>query len=189
MIRPGLRLWEGALRPHWDAQHLPSGHEGGRCSGKCEGPDTQYSRRVPSQLAAVCFVSSPPSAIATEHRCQPPLPALHTENCSQLKADKSQSNPADGKGQWYAGRDRNNKPDHLTARGNRSCSAPLTVAGRLDEEFQGHANSCRSGSGPVAASALPDVFELWWPSVFTPVLGRCASREAASSALQTCSFG
>ena len=132
---------------------------------------------------------APPSAIATEHRCQPPIPALHAENCSQLKADKSQSNPADGKGQWYAGRDRNNKPGHLTARGNRSCSAPLTVAGRLDEEFQGHANSCRSGSGPFGACALPDVFELWWPSVFTPVLGRCASREAASSALQTCSFG
>jgi hypothetical protein len=189
MIRPGLRPWEGALRPHWHAQHLPSGHEGGRCSGKCEGADTQYSRRVPSQLAAVCFVSSPPSAIATEHRCQPPIPALYAENCSQLKADKSQSNPADGKGQWYAGRDRNNKPDHLTARGNRSCSASLTVVGRLDEEFQGHANSCRSGSGPFGACALPDVFELWWPSVFTPVLGRCSSREAASSALQTCSFG
>jgi len=73
MIRPGLRLWEGALRPHWHAQHLPSGHEGGRCSGKCEGPDTQYSRRVPSQLAAVCFVSSP----TKRHRDGAPLPTTH----------------------------------------------------------------------------------------------------------------
>jgi hypothetical protein len=94
-----------------------------------------------------------------------------TENCSQLKADKSQSDPADGKGQWYAGRDRNNKPGHLTAHGNRSCSASPTVAGPPDEEFQGQANSCRSGSGPFGGCALPDVFELWWPSVFTPVLG------------------
>ena len=91
------------------------------------------------------------------------------ENCSQLKADKSQSNPADGSGQWYAGRDRNNKPDHLTAHGNRSASTSETVAGLPDEEFQGHANSCRSGSGPFGACALPDVFELWWPSVFTSV--------------------
>ena len=92
------------------------------------------------------------------------------ENCSQLKADKSQSNPAHGNGQWYAGRDRNNKPDHLTVHGNRSGSTSLTVVGLPDEEFQGHANSCRSGSGPFGACALPDVFELGWPSVFTSVL-------------------
>jgi hypothetical protein len=92
------------------------------------------------------------------------------ENCSQLKADKSQSNPADGNGQWYAGRDRNNKPDHLTAHGNRSASTSETVAGPPDEEFQGHANSCRSGSGPFGACTLPDVFELWRPSMFTSVL-------------------
>jgi hypothetical protein len=93
------------------------------------------------------------------------------ENCSQLKADKSQSNPADGSGgQWYAGRDRNNKPDHLTAHGNRSASTSETVAGLPDEEFQGHANSCRSGSGPFGACTLPDVFELRRLSVFTSVL-------------------
>ena len=66
-----------------------------------------------------------------------------------------------------AGRDRNNKPDHLTAHDNRSGSTSLTVAGPSDEEFQGHANSCRSGSGPFGACALPDVFELWWPSALT----------------------
>jgi len=170
MIKPRLRPWEAALH----TVGMP------RCSGNVRAP-------IPSP--AVCLVSRPPSAIATEHRCQQPIPALHAENCSQLKADKSQSNPADGKGQWYAGRDRNNKPDHLTAHGNRSCSASLTVAGRPDEEFQGHANSCRSGSGPFGACALPDVFELWWPSVFTPVLGRRSSREAASCVLQPCSFG
>ena len=92
------------------------------------------------------------------------------EDCSQLKADKSQSNPAHSNGQWYAGRDRNNKPDHLTVHVNRSGSTSLTVVGPPDEEFQGHANSCRSGSGPFGACALPDVFELWWPSVFTSVL-------------------
>jgi hypothetical protein len=68
-----------------------------------------------------------------------------------------------------AGRERNNKPDHLTTHGNRSGSTSLTVAGTPDEEFQGRANSCGSGSGPFGACALPDVFELWWPSVFTSV--------------------
>jgi hypothetical protein len=48
-------------------------------------------------------------------------------------------------------------------------STSLTVAEPPDEEFEGPANSCRSGSGPFGAYALPDVFELWWPSVFTSV--------------------
>jgi hypothetical protein len=48
-------------------------------------------------------------------------------------------------------------------------SASLTVSGPPDDEFKGRANSCRSGSGPFGAYALPDVFELWWPSVFTSV--------------------
>jgi hypothetical protein len=48
-------------------------------------------------------------------------------------------------------------------------SASLTVSGPPDEKFKGRANSCRSGSGPFGACALPDVFELWWPSVFTSV--------------------
>src|ERR1700687_4130772 len=77
-------------------------------------------------------------------------------NCPQLKADKSQSNPADGNGQWYVGRDRNNKPDHVTAHCSRSCFASITVAGPPDEEFQGDANSRRSGSGPFGACALKD---------------------------------
>jgi hypothetical protein len=63
----------------------------------------------------------------------------------------------------------------------------MTVAGLPDKEFQGPANSCRSGSGPFRLSALPDVFELWRPSVFTSILRRRASREAAGSALQACS--
>jgi hypothetical protein len=64
---------------------------------------------------------------------------------------------------------RNNKSDHLAAHGNRSGSTSLTVAGPPDEEFQGRANSCRSGSGPFGACVLPVVFELWWPSAFTSV--------------------
>jgi hypothetical protein len=42
-------------------------------------------------------------------------------------------------------------------------------SGPLDDEFQGRANSCRSGSEPFCASAFPDVFELWSPSVFISV--------------------
>jgi hypothetical protein len=51
----------------------------------------------------------------------------------------------------------------------RTLNAAETVAGPPDEEFQGRANSCRSGSRPFGASALPNVFELRWPSVFTSV--------------------
>jgi hypothetical protein len=42
----------------------------------------------------------------------------------------------------------------------------MTVLRPLDEGFQGHENSCRSGSGPFGACAF---FEVWWPSVFTSV--------------------
>jgi hypothetical protein len=101
------------------------------------------------------------------------------------KAQKSQTNPADGEGERYAGRDRNNKFDHSTA--HWSCSASMTVAGLPDKELQGHTNNCRSGSRPFRVSALSDVFDLWRPSVFTSTLRRRGSREAAGSASQACS--
>jgi hypothetical protein len=109
---------------------------------------------------------------------------------ARLKPEKCQANPTDCYRQWYAGRDRDCKPDHLTAHGNRFCSASITVAGPPDGECQGDAKSCRSRSGSFGACALPGVFELWSrPSVFRVLLGRRLSREAASSALRTCSLG
>ena len=58
------------------------------------------ARRAAGQLAAAAALGVAGSI------------AQSAENCSRLEADKSQTNPADGNGHWYAGRDRNNKPDH-----------------------------------------------------------------------------
>src|SRR5258707_10278015 len=65
--------------------------------------ETSKARRAFVLRAAPVRVSQPPVSRISPFSISPHMHIQRAENCSQLKADKSQSNPADGSGQWYAG--------------------------------------------------------------------------------------